>query len=102
MAKRKPRVNPKALTSIEEAAEALLELLNSEQRQVLATISEEDLLAETHFLLGMFVRNRFKLWDDDCPLIDHTTPCRMSDPDHVSVLIVNRALELSRGDSDAV
>lgn len=48
--------------SVDEAAEYLAEMLPTESLGQLKALAEEDLI-QTHFGLGMFVRNHLSLWN---------------------------------------
>ena len=76
--------------TIDEAAEALLTLLSSEQKAQLRALNRDGLVG-THFGLGMFVRNKFALWDPESPLTKPPAAEPNAHPDDVSVRIVERA-----------
>ena len=70
--------------TVEEAVDLLLDVLDSEHKIVIATMSEDELI-NLHFNLGMAIRNAFGLHDPDSKLL---ASCGVAHPDDASVVII--------------
>ena len=79
--------------TIEEAAEMLIELLSEDQRELLRNWKRED-LPLLHFSLGLFVRNKFRLWERQ---EDFVWPSGCILPDDCAEKIIERAWEKLNG-----
>ena len=70
--------------TVEEAVDLLLDVLASEHKLVIATMSEDKLI-DLHFSLGMAIRNAFGLHDPDSKLL---ASCGVAHPDDASGVII--------------
>lgn len=78
--------------NIDEAAIILLEILAEKQKNEIRQLKNTELL-RTHFALGTFVRNYFRLWSEDCHLLGPKEIYPMPDPDSISFEIIVKAWE---------
>jgi len=83
-------------STVEEAVDRLMIVLNDEQRISIAVMGENDLI-DLHFSLGIEIRNAFELHDQDSPLVKSLGP--FVHPDDVSGVIITKLWErLKYGD----
>lgn len=54
--------------TVDEAVSYLEEMLPAESLEQLKALAEDDLI-NTHFGLGMYVRNHFSLWDEESRIV---------------------------------
>jgi hypothetical protein len=70
--------------TIDEAVTRLMSILDDEQKLVIATMSEDDLI-DLHFSLGTAIRNAFGVHDPESKLLES---CGAIHPDDVSGQII--------------
>jgi hypothetical protein len=75
------------LETIDEAIERLMSILDDEQKAIIGTVREEDLI-DLHFGLGMAIRNAFGLYAPDNKLKISFGP--LTQADDISVEIINK------------
>lgn len=82
--------------SLEEAVEILIRGMSPDDRKYVASIPQDDLLGKT-YSWGMGIRNGWRLWDRDSPLMQQFPG---KQPDDVSRLVIEAAWEKlqERGD----
>jgi len=73
-------------STVEEAVDRLMMVLNDDQRLSIALMQENDLI-DLHFSLGIEIRNAFELHDPDSLLVKSLGP--FVHPDDVSMVIIN-------------
>ena len=73
-------------STVEEAVDRLMMVLNDEQMLTIATMQEDDLI-DLHFSLGIEIRNAFELHGPDSLLVKSLGP--FVHPDDVSMVIIN-------------
>jgi len=72
--------------TVPDAVNRLMTVLNDEQKLIIATMQEDELI-DLHFSLGTDIRNSFDLHDQDSPLFKSLGP--FVHPDDVSMVIIN-------------
>jgi hypothetical protein len=77
-------------STIEEAVDKLMMVLNDEQRLSISVMQENDLI-DLHFSLGIEIRNAFELHDPDSLLVKSLGP--FVHPDDVSTVIIHALWE---------
>lgn len=76
--------NSRLPETVAEAVDKLMMVLDDEQKIVIASLQEEDLI-DLHFSLGMAIRNAFGLHKPQSKLL---TSCGVVHPDDVSGVII--------------
>lgn len=74
--------------TVDAAADEALSWLSAEQKSEFRAMSKEQLY-EYHFGVGMAIRNRFGLWNDNWPLLQSACDTRCH-PDDASGVILER------------
>jgi len=82
----------KYLTEDEIALIVVSELSDADRETLLDTPREH--LIKFHMIVGMHIRNRFGLWEDDNPFTDASDPMGDAHPDQVSQRIIERVWEI--------
>ena len=72
--------------TVDEAVNRLVNVLDNEHKQAIATMLEDDLI-ELHFSLGIEIRNAFGLHDKNSPLLKSLG--LFVHPDDASMVIIN-------------
>ena len=82
--------------TVDEAVSCLVDTLPAESLDQLKTLAEDDLI-NTHFGLGMYVRNHFSLWDCESRIVkDAKQRFDVSHEDDVSAEIIRLLWALLR------
>ena len=67
-------INEHIPKSIEEAVEILFELLTCSFAPIALSLDKKEFSIKFHHTLGMWIRNCFGLWSDDCKIIENYHP----------------------------
>ena len=100
MAKRNQKPLPK---TIDEAIDFVLARLSDKDREQLRKTPEEGLL-EHHFGLGMWIRNKLRLWDTKIDISEPISELKFMLPDDASMRIIEgvwEKLQQTDGEGDA-
>jgi len=78
--------------NLEEAVKILLSNMTDKERELIKNSTEEELI-NLHFGLGVNIRNKFGLWDENFELL---ITCGELDPDAASTIIIRTLWEKLR------
>lgn len=70
--------------TINETVDRLLTVLDDEHKVVIAAMPQDELI-NLHFSLGLAIRNAFRFWDSNSPLLNSSKPMH---PDDLSDQII--------------
>lgn len=71
--------------TVDQAVKKLVKILPSADKEVIASMKEEDLIT-LHFGLGTWIRNNFGLWGGNTALL---SDAGKTDPDEAASIIIN-------------
>ena len=85
-----PKSNKQYPKTVEEAVNQLLSTMSTKDKELLKNTSEENLITNSHFEFGTYIRNKFGLWGRNKELLKS---CGCVHPDDASSVIIRMLWE---------
>lgn len=87
-----------APTTLEEAVKTLVKTTSKKEKEDIKATPHDDVMGQLHHGFGTFVRNEWKLWDDQTPLVQSVyAKYGVKFGDDVSGLILNAYIAKLQG-----